>query len=322
MIKIGIIGMGNVSWNVHLPVLLAREDIEVSWICDKFLKKKKVLTKKNIPIFTDIDDAINFKKCDIALLTIPFSERLKIFDKIKDSFNGIFFEKPFALTLDQHKYFLNNFKNYEATIGYQRRHMGTVKSIKNIINQNLFGPLKSVQIYFGDVHYKFDGFRSNKDISGGGLFFESGSHWIDTVLFTTLAKDIKNFSLRKKVNDGLDIECEGKFNITNIENHKFDCNFYMTILENTSNIIKYNFDNCSIDLSLFDNNSFLKISNDNNKDFIIKDNEFSNFPNNSLDVATSFWNEFIVSFKNKKNSILSIDNFVLTTKIIELFYDD
>ncbi len=32
-----------------------------------------------------------------------------------------------------------------------------------------------------------------KENSGGGIFFETGSHWIDTVLFTTNAKDIKNF---------------------------------------------------------------------------------------------------------------------------------
>ena len=30
MIKIGIIGMGNVTWNVHLPVLLSREERFVS----------------------------------------------------------------------------------------------------------------------------------------------------------------------------------------------------------------------------------------------------------------------------------------------------
>ena len=39
MIKIGIIGLGNVAWNIHLPVLLSRNDI-VSWICDLDLKKK------------------------------------------------------------------------------------------------------------------------------------------------------------------------------------------------------------------------------------------------------------------------------------------
>ena len=320
MIKIGIIGIGNVGWNVHLPVLLSRKDLEISWVCDKNQDKRKVLEKKNIPFFENLEEATNFKKCDIILITIPYSERTKVFEQIKDKCNGIFFEKPFALTLSQHEYFSNYFKNYAVTIGYQRRHMGIVKTLKNIINQKLFGSLVSIKINFGDIHYKFDGFRSKKEKSGGGIFFETGSHWIDTVLFTSNAKNIKNFKAYKKKIDELDIECNGEFDILNQQDQEFNCKFYMTNLKNTSNSIDYNFKNCSINLSLFDDSSNLKITNDGSNELIIKDNEFLNFPNKSLDVAWSFWDEFISSYKNKKKSEISVDNFILTTKIIELFY--
>jgi predicted dehydrogenase len=46
MIKIGIIGLGNVAWNIHLPVLLSRNDVDVSWICDLDLEKKNFIKKK------------------------------------------------------------------------------------------------------------------------------------------------------------------------------------------------------------------------------------------------------------------------------------
>ena len=105
MIKIGIIGLGNVAWNVHLPVLLSRTDIKISWICDIEINKKKILNKKNIPFFKSIDDAINYEKCDIALITVPYNERKEIFEKIKKNVKGIYFEKPFALSEAEHKYF-------------------------------------------------------------------------------------------------------------------------------------------------------------------------------------------------------------------------
>lgn len=320
MIKVAIIGMGNVAWNVHLPVLLSRDDIEISWVFDKHQDKKNVLKKKNIPFFNDIIKATSYKKCDIALITVPYSERAKIFDEIKNKFNGIFFEKPFALTLDQHKYFSNYFEDYAVTIGYQRRHMGVVKTIKKIINQNIFMPLTSININFGDMHYKFDGFRSKKEKSGGGIFFETGSHWIDAVLYSTSAKDIKNFKSYKKKIAELDVECNGEFDIINQYNHTINCNFYISNLKNTSNSIDFNFKNCSIRLSLFDDDSNLKVTSNDNCEFMIKDNEFLNFPNTSLDVAWSFWNEFLCSYKNKKKSEISVNNFILTTKIIELFY--
>ena len=215
---------------------------------------------------------------------------------------------------------MNSFEKYAITVGYQRRHLGNVKILKNIIEQNIFGKLKSVNIYYGDIHYKFDNFRSNKEKSGGGIFFEAGSHWIDTVLFTSNAEEITNFTCKKKYEDNLDIESEGSFDILDNRKNIISCNFIMSILYNTSNKIVYKFENCFVELHLFDDNSNLLIKTENIKDFAIQDNEFLNFPNNSLDVAWSYWDCFLKSFALKKENETSINNFFLTTKIVEMFY--
>tara|TARA_B110000008_G_scaffold254698_1_gene270809 strand:+ start:5532 stop:6500 length:969 start_codon:yes stop_codon:yes gene_type:complete len=321
MIKIGIIGLGNVAWNVHLPILLSRKDIKISWICDTKIDKKKIIEKKNIPYFNNLDSAIELNNCDIALITVPYYERKKIFDKIKNNVKGIFFEKPFALNLNEHNYFSNNFNNYALTIGFQRRHMGIVKTIKNIIESNLFGPLSEIDINFGDIHYKFDGFRADKNKAGGGIFFETGSHWIDTVLFTSKAIDIKDFSVKKISEDYLDVDSSGFFKINNENKSEIKCKFHITSLKNTSNKITYKFKNCSIDLFLFDDNSNLIVHNKDSSVFIIKNNEFHDFPNTSLGVGASYWSEFINSFKDKKESEISINNFLLTSKIMQFFYE-
>ena len=82
MIKIGIIGLGNVTWNVHLPILLSRNDIKISWICEINSEKKNVIEKKKIKFFNDLDNIINYEKVDIILITTPYGERIKIFDKV------------------------------------------------------------------------------------------------------------------------------------------------------------------------------------------------------------------------------------------------
>ena len=46
------------------------------------------------------------------------------------------------------------------TVGYTRRKM-VVQTIKRIIEEKIFGELISVNIFFGDIHYKFDSFRSD-----------------------------------------------------------------------------------------------------------------------------------------------------------------
>ncbi len=321
MIKIGIIGLGNVTWNVHLPILLSRNDIKISWICEINSEKKNVIEKKKIKFFNDLDDIINHEKVDIILITTPYSERIKIFDKVKTYCSGIFFEKPHALSLYEHKYFLNYLKSHAMTVGYSRRKMGIVKSMKKIINLNIFGNLRSIKIFFGDIHYRFDGFRSKVSKSGGGIFFEAGTHWLDCIFFTTNAKKILNFESKKKFESNLDIKSSGKFDLLDENNNQFPCEFNFSILENTSNKIEYNFDNCSVDLYLFEEESNLKVKNNIKDEFLVQDNEFLNYPFNSLDVGWSHWNDFLNSFKLNKESDISFNSFYLTAEITELFYE-
>ena len=84
----------------------------------------------------------------------------------------------------------------------------------------------------------------------------------------------------------------------------------------------YLFDNCSIDLFLFEDSSNLIINSNSNNKFTIKNNETMNFPNDSLSVGFSFWDKFIISYKNKKKSEISIDTFLLTSEAVELFYEN
>ena len=321
MIKIGIIGFGNVAWNVHLPILLSRNDVKVSWVCDSETKRKKILKNKNIAFFNSIDNAVNYEEIDIALITVPFHERKRVFEKIKKNVKGIYFEKPFALSEVEHKYFSKNFENYAVTVGFQRRKMGVVSNIKHIIDQNILGKPLEINIDFGDIHYKFDSFRSNINKSGGGIFFETGSHWIDTVLFTTNAKKINEFNVKKVNEDYLDIESTGLFRIIDEDNHQIECKFHFSTLKNTSNKINYKFNNCSIDLYLFDDEANLILKNKNSERFLLQNQEKYNLPNSSLGVGASYWDDYLYSFKNKKKSDISIENFLLTTKLIELFYE-
>lgn len=320
MIKIGIIGLGNVAWNVHLPILLSRNDVIVSWVCELNLSKKNIVEKNKINFFDNLDQAIKSENVDIILITTPYGERKKIFEKVKGNCNGIFFEKPHALSLNEHKFFSDTFKASSLTIGYTKRKMGIVNSMQKIINQNIFGKLRTVKIFFGDIHYKFDNFRSEIKQSGGGVFFEAGTHWFDCVLFTTSAQEILKFNSKKKFENNLDIESFGDFEIIDNNKNQIKCKFLISTLKNTQNKIEYNFDNCSIDLFLFDNNSNLKIKNNKHSEFIIKDNEFLNFPNSSFDVAWAHWDDFLKSFKTKTESDISYNSFILTSKITELFY--
>ena len=101
MIKIGVIGLGNVGLSVHLPVLLSRSDIKVDWICDTNKEIKKICENKKIQFFDKLDDALKINYPDIVLITVPYFQRKEIFEKLKNKVSGIYCEKPFALTFEE-----------------------------------------------------------------------------------------------------------------------------------------------------------------------------------------------------------------------------
>lgn len=169
MIKVGIIGFGNISRNVHLPILLSRNDIQIIWIVEKN-REFETLYKKKINFYSNIEDAISSAIPEIALITVPYGERTKIFNNLKRNVKGIYCEKPLALNTDEHLSNVSGFDKYSFTIGYQRRSLGNVQTIKSIIESKIFGVLKNIEIEFGSIHYSFGGYRSQILLSGGGIF--------------------------------------------------------------------------------------------------------------------------------------------------------
>ena len=320
MIKLGIIGLGNVSLGVHLPILMSRTDIQIVWIYDKSIAVKDVCKKINIPFFSELDHALKFTSPEIVLIATPYNTRSDIFKKIKNKVSGVYCEKPFALSSGEHFEYMSGYEKYAFTIGYQRRALGNVQILKDIVFNNLFNNIKEIIIEFGDLHYSFGTFGTNKLIAGGGILFESGSHWIDTALYISDAIKIENFKKEVKYEDDLDVHGTGQFNIYNKDNHVINCRFKFSSIENTSNKITFKFDNCHIDLYLYEDNSNLVIKTKDEKQFILNDYSMDNYPNDSISQGAKYWEVFLQSYKNKKISYSCSDDLLLTTQIIELYY--
>ena len=63
-----------------------------------------------------------------------------------------------------------------------------------------------------------------------------------------------------------------------------------------------------------DDESNLVLNNSYLDKFVIQKEEHLNFPNLSLGVGASYWDDYIKFFINKKESDLSVNNYLLTTK--------
>ena len=322
-LNIGIVGFGHVVVNTHLPILRALKDIKIKWVLDPDPKEVALLNHLNISRISSIDKLDDFPDTDIVLLTSPYGSRPPIFNSMKGIVKGIYCEKPFAKSVNEHIEITKDYPEYSFAIGYQRRSLGNINIIKNIIADNIFGPLKEVKCEYGYHNISSGSFHSDFKLSGGGILFESGVHWIDSMLYSINPLDIEKQTANVIYHDKLDVHTDASFSIKLEDDNEINCDIMISHLKATTDKITYIFEDVSVDLYLYnENDPPVVIPHKNNK----KTYEVNNFlseilPNTSFGQGAVFWKDYLDSFNNKKVSYTNASQSILTTKTIEQIYN-
>ena len=325
MINIGIVGFGNVVVNVHFPVLMGNDNTNVVWVVEPNPKKsdRYMLNRLRVPLLGSIFSFEKVAVPDIVLISCPYGARHDIYKEIKGKVKGVYCEKPFARSVKEHNKYTNGYEDYEFTVGYQRRALGHVKLVKDLIEGDVFGDLQKVYFGFGGFGVGGGELSSNLELAGGGLLFEAGVHWIDTVLYTVNASGVCKITSNTEYQGGLDIHVEAEFKIALPDGKLIDFCFVVTRLKEVRNKIVYVFKNVSVELELFDDAAKLVICSHLNplKKFCITSHIKELVPNSSLGQAIAYWDDYLDGFTNKRHSYVSANESLLTTMVIESIYE-
>src|SRR5690242_18362576 len=74
--KVGIIGAGDIVTQVHLPCLLARDDLQIAWVVDSNPDRSRRAGKAfGVESFRVPEDPAALPSADVILLAIPFGAR-------------------------------------------------------------------------------------------------------------------------------------------------------------------------------------------------------------------------------------------------------
>ena len=322
MLNLGIVGFGHVVINQHFPILSANKDININWVLEPKYNDIQLLKKLKISVIESIDLFDQYPETDIVLITSPYGARAPIFEVLKGEVRGIYCEKPFAKSINEHLSITEHYQDYAFAIGYGRRSLGHVTIIKNAINDQIFGELQAVECEYGYYRISSGSFHSNFDLAGGGILFESGVHWIDTMLYTIDPLDLNIINANVEYNEKLDIHTEADFSIKINDNKDIDCKITITHLKKTDNKISYVFEDVIVELYLYDENQPPVVIPKKGKG---KKYEISNLlkgviPSSSLGQGVRFWEDYLSSFLNKQISYTNANQSLLTTKVIEQIY--
>ena len=125
--------------------------------------------------YTDYKKMIDIEKPDIlSVATQPEIRSEIILYALSKGVQAIYAEKPLAASMSQVQEIFNAVEKKQAVfnLGTNRRWDNGFNSLKNLISKGDLGEIKSITVY------------------GGGGLFNSGSHWIDLIMYLNSDNEI------------------------------------------------------------------------------------------------------------------------------------
>lgn len=247
-VRVGIVGAGEITRLVHLPVLKSCADVDIAWIADLDERRVRDLGRAfDVETRIVLDGRLHMPPCDVALLATPVSARRPYLEYFGDRGSAILTEKPFALSREEHQSFLKICEKNLIHCGYMRRTYATVRALRRMVREQWFGRLRSVQYSEGGRVARTMGASGTLDMSykqGGGVLRDLGCHGIDVLLYITDASRFCVQTAQIEWDNETDRQVVSEFALSGMDHpaNEYPVKFAVSWLMEHSNRILFEFD--------------------------------------------------------------------------------
>ena len=185
-IKWGIIGCGDVTEVKSGPAFNKIPHSALEAVMRRDGSKAADYAKRHgVPRWTDdVQTLINDPDVNVIYLATPPGSHCELALQIAAAGKPCYVEKPMARSTDECEKMVSAFhsRNLPLFVAYYRRALPHFTAVKKIIEKAQFGPLQSLRYRFANSAQRDGiptGWRYQPEISGGGLFWDLGSHALD-----------------------------------------------------------------------------------------------------------------------------------------------
>lgn len=321
-LKIGIIGVGEISSNIHLPVLANIENIVIDYIYDIDQEKSKlfsgILSCRNVVL----KDQLDFPQTDLVLIAIPIGVRDRYLQYFYDKNCGVILEKPFAQSKSEAFKLLKTYNSGNLFVCFQRKMYQSCQTVKSIIDSGIFGQLKEIIVEEGARTLKTNTdfrFYDNSNFSSGGILLDLGSHSIDLIFYLTGFSEYDIISSNMILDQHVDRETKLLFRIRK-DGKDIIVNGFYSWLKDTPNRMTFIFDNASLEISSKPSD-IITIANHNNIATFSISLMKQHYAKSVYQSFYLFWNDVINNYSVKRNSLFSADSSLVVVSLIEESYN-
>jgi predicted dehydrogenase len=252
-IRIGIVGCGTITRNVHLPVLLSLSDVRIAWLADIRREAGESLSRAAGIRFHQVKSGLDLPDCDVVLLALPNGARKTYFDAICQRPDvGLYVEKPFARSLREHEGYVAGKKPWQVAVGLDRRSFALTQMAREIFDARPFGNPQSIRIEFGGLGRVLVGesYMANAALAGGGTLYQMGVHLLDAALFASGATNVSSRSGRLVMAQGLDVHVEAELLTTLSNGDVLPMHVRVTQLGEVDNLVTFEFERATVQMSI------------------------------------------------------------------------
>lgn len=194
-LNIGLLGFGSMGKThayciQNLPYFFDGEVNAKIWsVCAKNPENaKNAMYRYGFPCYSDTeDDIINDDRVDIVDICTPNIYHYETAKKAILAGKHVYCEKPLAINYAQAKELaeLAKEKGVKCQVVFNNRFMSPIMRAKELMEENRLGRILSFSVKY--LHssaldtFKKAGWKQDKDICGGGVLFDLGSHAVDLV---------------------------------------------------------------------------------------------------------------------------------------------
>ena len=194
--KVGIAGFGIVGER-RKKFIERSPSLHLVAICDKLIEKREKI-ENHISFFTDYTDLLSLD-LDIIFVCMTNDIAPKVTVSFLKKGLHVFCDKPPGRNVNDIEKVIkveNKSKNQILKYGFNHRYHDSVILAKDLISNGDFGEIISLNGVYGKSRIvSFEGgWRSNKEIAGGGILLDQGIHLLDLIrFFSGEFNEVKSF---------------------------------------------------------------------------------------------------------------------------------
>lgn len=188
-IRLGIIGAGAITRNGHLPAALRSSAFDVCALVDKRVEIARELARKyslKPEVAVDNLDSV-LGNVDAVVIATPPSSHFTLAQQALSRNIPVLLEKPFTITYADAAALceLARDRNTPISVGYFTRHFPSVTLLKRLLETGYLGRVISFDYQFGASGgwETASGFNMDRTAAGGGVLIDTGTHFIDKMLY-------------------------------------------------------------------------------------------------------------------------------------------